>query len=73
MAQQHRTIISETIGNYSQTIKIGYKNEVEVVIDGKELFKGEATHINDNGQVLKFKDMDGKQYEFVKYVAYTYA
>lgn len=66
-------IMSETIGSYSQTIRIGYKNEVEVRKDGKELFKGEATHINDNGQVLKFKDMNGKQYEFVKYVAYTYA
>jgi hypothetical protein len=66
-------IISETIGNYSQTIRIGYKNEVEVRKDGKELFKGEATQINDNGQVLKFKDMNASQYEFVKYVAYTYA
>ena len=71
-------IMSETIGNYSQTIRIGYKNEVEVKEvevrkDGKELFKGEATHINDNGQVLKFKDVNGKQYEFVKYVVFTYA
>jgi hypothetical protein len=65
--------MSETIGNYSQTIRIGYKNEVEVIRDGKELFKGEATHINDNGRVLKFKDMNGKEYDFVKYVAYTYA
>jgi hypothetical protein len=65
-------IMSETIGNYLQTIRIGYKNEVEVRKDGKELFKGQATHINDSGQVLKFKDMNREEYEFVKYVAYTY-
>lgn len=65
--------MSETIGNYSQTIRIGYKNEVEVRKGGKELFKGQAININDNGQVLRFKNMNGKQYEFVKYLAYTYA
>lgn len=66
-------IISESIGSYSQTIKVGHKNEVEVRRDGKELFKGEATHIVDIGNKLTFKDKDGKEYAFVKYAIYTCA
>jgi hypothetical protein len=59
-------ILSETIGSYSQTIKIGCKNEVEVYKDGKELFKGEATLIIDNSYKLSFKDKEGRKYEFLK-------
>lgn len=66
-------ILSQSIGNYSQTIRIGYKNEVEVKRNGQELFKGEATHIIDNGNKLSFKDKNGKQHDFVKYVTYTHA
>lgn len=66
------TVLSQIIGNYSQTIRIGYKNEVEVKINGEVVFKGEATHIIDNGNKLSFKDKDGKQYEFVKFNTYSY-
>ncbi len=66
-------ILSQTFGNYSQTIRIGcYKNEVEITKNGKELFKGGATHIVDNGGKISFKDINGKQYEFVKYIICTY-
>jgi archaellum component FlaF (FlaF/FlaG flagellin family) len=60
-------LYSESNGSYSQTLKIGsYKSEVEVTRDGQQLFKGEATHIIDNGHVLSFKDNEGKKHEFVK-------
>lgn len=60
-------ILCETIGDYSQTIRIGNKNQVEVYKDSKELFKGEVTNLSDNGNVLSFKDINGKEYKFVKY------
>lgn len=66
-------ILCQTIGNYSQTIRIGHKNEVEVKIEGKEVFKGEATNIVDLGGKLSFNDLDGKQYAFIKYTQYTYS
>lgn len=64
-------ILSETIGNYSQTIRIGYRNEVEVTKNGKVLFKGEATYIVDTRNILSFKDKEGIKYEFVKYFFIT--
>lgn len=66
-------ILSETIGNYSQTIRIGRKNEVEVRVDGKGVFDGEATHIIDTGDRLSFKDKNGNLHEFVKYLICTYS
>lgn len=45
----------------------GGDNEVEVNMDGKELYKGKATHIIDEQNKLTFKDVEGKQHEYVKY------
>ena len=64
-------IISEIIGRYSQTIKIGSKNEVQVYKNGKLLFKGEANHIFDNGNKLSFTDKKGSMHEFIKYLPST--
>lgn len=66
-------VFNEMIGDYSQTIRIGQKNEVEVYKNGEELFKGEATNIIDRGNTLSFKDMEGKQHQFVKYEQYTFS
>jgi len=43
-------ILSQSIGKYSQTLRVdmcGGDNEVEVIIDGKELYNGKATCIVD--------------------------
>jgi hypothetical protein len=67
-------ILSQSIGDYSQTIRIGQNtNHVEVKRQGVELFNGEAIHIVDKRDTLSFKDPEGKQYDFVKYHVYTYS
>ena len=66
-------ILSETIGHYSQTIRIGRKKEVKIRVDDKEVFSGEATHIIDTGNKLSFKDKSGNHHEFVKYLICTYS
>lgn len=68
-------ILSQSIGSYSQTIRIKNvgDNEVEVRRDGQELFNGAATHIIDNHNKLTFKDKTGKQYEFIKFATITSA
>lgn len=66
-------IFQESIGDYSQTIRISSVNEVEVSKNGKILFKGEATNIIDTWTTLSFKDEGGKRHEFLKRVTNTYA
>lgn len=61
-----RTMV-ENCGDYSQIIKLGFKNEIKVTMNNEELFNGEATHIVDSGNKLSFKDINGKFYEYIKY------
>ena len=62
-------ILSQSIGSYSQTIRVnrcGGNNEVEVRREGIELYDGVASHIVDEHNKLRFKDVDGKQHEYIK-------
>lgn len=66
-------VLSEMIGDYSQTITVnnsGY-NEVEVMRGNEILYKGYAGFIIDRPNVLKFTDPEGKQHEYIKYTTYS--
>ena len=66
-------LIEEKYGQYKQVLRImdDFTAEIEVWQNGYLLFNGRAKNIVDNGQILKFKDINGKQYEFVKYTITT--
>ena len=66
-------ILTETIGNYFQAIRINEnkENEVEIIRNGETLFKGIAKYIVDTGQRISFKDKDDKPFEFLKYPTYS--
>jgi hypothetical protein len=68
-------ILSETIGNYSQTIRLNSigENEIRIERDNEVLYEGVARHIIDVGDKISFKDGNNKQHEYIKYATMTYA
>lgn len=61
-------VLTEITRSYSQILRInrGGDDEVEVHKEGKELYKGVATHIIDSSDKLTFKDAEGNQREITK-------
>jgi hypothetical protein len=68
-------ILSESNGDYHQTIKIGYPegNHLEIRRDSEIIYDGIANHIIDSGNTITWKTPEGEQKEIRKYVTYTYA
>jgi hypothetical protein len=69
--KNRKMILSQMIGNYSQTIRVNNSgNEVVVKRNGKTLYDGYAGHIIDTNNLLTFNDKNGEPHEYVKYPTY---
>ena len=67
-------ILSQGIGNYHQTIKIGpNESHLEIRMGSTIIYNDIATNIIDTGETIKWTTPSGEKKEIRKYSSYTYA
>jgi hypothetical protein len=68
-------VLSEGIGDYHQTIKVGEPDgtHLEIRIGSEVIYNGIANHLVDSGDTISWKTPQGEQREVRKYTQYTYA